>query len=36
MFHTEQKKFGQAKKSVQNFLYIVVKKLFPIGVFPVV
>lgn len=34
MFHMEQK-IGQARKSVQNFLYIAVKKLFPIGVFPV-
>lgn len=35
MFHMEQKKIGQAQKSVQFFLYIAVKKLFPIGVFPV-
>lgn len=34
MFHMEQK-IGQARKSVQIFLYIAVKKLFPIGVFPV-
>lgn len=33
MFHMEQK-IGQAQKSVQ-FLYVAVKKLFPIGVFPV-
>lgn len=35
MFHMEQK-IGQAQKSVQIFLYIAVKKLFPIGVFPIV
>lgn len=35
MFHMEQK-IGQALKVCPNFLYIAVKKLFPIGVFPVV
>jgi len=36
MFHMGQK-IGQALKVCPNFfLYIAVKKLFPIGVFPVV
>lgn len=34
MFHMEQKKSDRLK-SLSNFLYIAVKKLFPIGVFPV-
>lgn len=36
MFHMEQKKLDRLKKSVQFFLYVAVKKLFPIGVFPIV
>ncbi len=35
MFHMEQKNWT-GSKVCPNFLYIAVKKLFPIGVFPVV
>lgn len=35
MFHMEQKNWT-GSESLSNFLYIAVKKLFPIGVFPVV
>lgn len=35
MFHMEQKKLDRLKSLSKFFLYIAVKKLFPIGVFPV-
>ncbi len=36
MFHMEQKKWTGSESLSKFFLYIAVKKLFPIGVFPVV